>query len=566
MKFLGPQVIAILQQREMRTNLRALLKQVLILVAFVGLFSVLFHVLMLHEGQEHTWMTGLYWTLTVMSTLGFGDITFHTDVGRVFSLVVLLTGLLLLMIVLPFAFIRYFYAPWLDAQLRYKAPRKVSPEIRRHVIICRFDAVAEELIPRLTAQGFDYVLLESDPTKARVLHEDGLNVVLGEPDDLETWRAVGADRARFVVANLSDRGNTIATLTLREYAPDVPIAAWVDDVDAQDILELSGAQHAITLKHRLGQHLAAHTGTGAVLAHRVGNIGTLVIAEFSVRRTGLSGLTIRESGLRAATGLSVVAVREQGQFYTARPDIILTRDTVVVVVGTDEQIAKIEDVCVDAEPTDIPVLLIGGGRVGQAAARALKEQGLFVHVLERDPSMRAHLETIADRVVIGNAANLDVMKDAGIERAPSVLLTTHDDATNIFLSIYSRRLNPDCHIVSRVTHERNLASMRRAGANFVLSESSLGAKLMMSVLQDRELIVLGEDEDVFVAPLPASLENVSLAASGIGARTGLIVIGLQRDGETIGTPHPTTPLERGTNLVLLGTRTERNEFRRLFES
>jgi voltage-gated potassium channel len=566
MKFISPQVIAILQQRDMRMNLRALLKQVLILVGFVALYSVLFHVLMLIEGQEHTWMTGLYWTLTVMSTLGFGDITFHTDLGRIFSLVVLLTGLLLLLIVLPFAFIRYFYAPWIEAQIRFKAPRSVGPETEGHVIICNYDAVAEALIPRLTAQGFDYVLIEPDPAVALSYHSAGLKVVMGEPDAIETWQAVRAERAAFVVANLSDTSNTIITLTLREHAPDVPIAAWVDDIDAMDILELSGANHAIALQRRLGQHLAAHAGTGVMHAHRVGNIDTLVIAEFSVRRTDLAGHTIRQSGLRESTGLNVVAVWEHGQFIPAQPDFVLSNDTVVVVVGTEEQLVGLDDVIVVAEPTDDPILLIGGGRVGQAAARALKEQGLTVHVVERDETLRSALEEVADHVVIGNAASLEVMKEAGIERAPSVLLTTRDDATNIFLTIYSRRLNPDCHIVSRVTHERNLAAMHRAGANFVLSESSLGAKLLLSVLQNRELIVLGEDEDIFITPLPASLENVSLAQSGIGHKTGLIVIGTQREGVTLGAPPATAPLEAGTHLLLLGTRTERQEFRRHFES
>ncbi len=36
------------------------------------------------EGQDHSWITGVYWTLTVMSTLGFGDITFATDLAAAF--------------------------------------------------------------------------------------------------------------------------------------------------------------------------------------------------------------------------------------------------------------------------------------------------------------------------------------------------------------------------------------------------------------------------------------------------------------------------------------------------
>ena len=168
-------------------------------------------------------------------------------------------------------------------------------------------------------------------------------------------------------------------------------------------------------------------------------------------------------------------------------------------------------------------------------------------------------------MVIGNAAALDVMREAGIENAHSVLLTTHDDATNIFLTIYARRLNPTCHIVSRVTHERNLEAMHRAGANFVLSEAALGAKLMMSVLQGRELMVIDEKVEVFVRPLPPLLADLSLADSRIGSLTGLVVIGIQRDGVTHGTPGATEPIEAGSSLVLLGARTQLQQFLRRFE-
>jgi hypothetical protein len=126
MKFLTPQIAYLLQQQETRRNLAALLKYLAFLAGTVLLYSVLFHLMMLHEGQQHSWLTGFYWTLTVMSTLGFGDITFHSDLGRLFSIAVLLSGILLLLIVLPFAFIRFFYAPWLEAQLRMRAPRSAS--------------------------------------------------------------------------------------------------------------------------------------------------------------------------------------------------------------------------------------------------------------------------------------------------------------------------------------------------------------------------------------------------------------------------------------------------------
>jgi hypothetical protein len=62
------------------------------------------------EGKEYSWITGFYWTLTVMTTLGFGDITFTTDLGKIFSIVVLLSGVIFLLVLLPFTFIQFFFA------------------------------------------------------------------------------------------------------------------------------------------------------------------------------------------------------------------------------------------------------------------------------------------------------------------------------------------------------------------------------------------------------------------------------------------------------------------------
>ncbi len=566
MKLITSQLMEILQQQEMRRNVRALLKHLAVLACFIAVYSVGFHLLMLHEGQEHTWLTGVYWTLTVMSTLGFGDITFHTDLGRVFSIMVLLTGIVLLLIVLPFAFIRYFYAPWLKAQLRVRAPRKVGPKVTNHVIISRYDAIAETLIGQLRTHNIEYVVLEPDATEAVSLHGNDVKVLVGEPDNVDTWHSAAVERARLVVANLDDVQNTNVTLTVRELNPAVPVAAFAEDKDAVDILELSGADQVDALKHRLGQHLAAHTSAGTVSAHPIGKVGGMEIAEFLVRRTGLVGSTIRDSQLREQTGLNIVACLKRGQLVRATPEVVLTDDSIIVVVGTDEQIDNLDKTFVIDHPNDEPVVVIGGGKVGRAAIRALAERGVRANVIEAKQVLKPFLEEIANRVVIGRAEDLRHIQDVGIERAPSVLLTTHDDAMNIYLAIYCRRLNHEGHIVSRVTHERNLDSLHRAGANFVLSESSLGAKLLMSFIQQQELVVLGEDIDVFTLPVPSKLAGLTLAKSEIGSKTGLNVIGVQYPGEPMSVPAANTKLTAGTEIVLLGTRAQLDDFRNTFDA
>lgn len=64
---------------------RAMLRLGGVLVGAVVVFSVGFSALMALEGRELSWATSVYWTLVTMTTLGFGDIVFESDVGRLYS-------------------------------------------------------------------------------------------------------------------------------------------------------------------------------------------------------------------------------------------------------------------------------------------------------------------------------------------------------------------------------------------------------------------------------------------------------------------------------------------------
>jgi lipoprotein signal peptidase len=101
MKFLSSQISYFLSEKDARQNIRALIKYLAFLLAVIAIYSVIFHLIMLYAEGRYHWITGIYWTLTVMTTLGFGDITFTSDLGRAFSILVLLSGILLLLILLP---------------------------------------------------------------------------------------------------------------------------------------------------------------------------------------------------------------------------------------------------------------------------------------------------------------------------------------------------------------------------------------------------------------------------------------------------------------------------------
>ena len=565
MKFITSQLLSFLIPTNVRPNLRALASYSLLLLATVALFAVGFHLIMYHvEGQEHSWITGVYWALTVMTTLGFGDITFHSDLGRLFSLVVLLTGVVLLLIVLPFVFIRLFYAPWMESRMRFHAPRAVPPGTQGHVILCGLDSLATSLLARLRLHGIPHFVIEPDPLKAVQLHIDGVPVVTGGVEDRATYEALEVTKARMVVANCADTINTNITLTIRDLSPQVPIAAVAEREQSIDLLELTGSNHVLPLKRRLGESLANRVNAGNLHCHVVGRMGDLLIAEFPVHNTPLVDRSLREMKLRETFGLNVVAVWERGRLVPVTPDTILADGSFPVVMGSDEQITNLDTYLVIYNTNFNPVIVIGGGKVGCVTTQTLRGRGVTVHMIEREEVLRSSLEGVADQLFIGDAADRELLMGAGLADAPSVLLTTNDDAMNIYLAVYCRRLNPELRVISRITHERNIEAIHRAGADFVLSYASLGAEAIMSLLQSRESVILGEGFDLFYIPVPASLAGQLLATSHIRARTGLNVLALRLPSGEVVAAMASTVLAPDCELVMLGSEPQRLDFTKEF--
>jgi len=565
MKTLSTQIATFLATRDAKRNLASLVRFAAALTALILVYTVLFHVIMANvEGREFSWFTGLYWTLTVMSTLGFGDITFESDLGRLFSVVVLLSGIVLLLIMMPFMFIHNFYAPWLEARIRARAPRAAPEGLSGHVLIAGWDRIAPVLIEKLKRHSIPYYVMEPDAEKASRMNLEGVSVLNAHPDARQDWEAARVAQARLVFANDDDADNTNITLTVREITRDTPVVALANHRDSVDILELSGASQVVALGDLLGEYLAHRVNVQGAAAQVIGAFRDQLIAELSVVGTALAGKKIRDTRLRDRTGVSVVGVWEHGRLHPAHPNRVLDSSAVPLVMGNEEQIAELNRTLGEKKAPGWPVVVIGGGRVGQAATRKLRADGVDVHLLERDASLRASLENVSDRLIIGDAADRATLLGAGLDKAPAVVLTARDDAVNIYLAVYCRRLRPDIRIVSRITYERNLESITRAGADFVLGEASLGSEIVFSRVLGRELVILGEGVELFYQPTPPALEEQTLAESGIGARTGLTVIAIEEDGKVVTNPSAGDRLHAGSRLIMVGSPAQRAEFGRQY--
>ncbi len=565
MKFVSSQLVYYLKDGAFKRSVGKLIRYIALLGVVILIHSILFHIIMVTvEDRDFSWVTGFYWTLTVMSTLGFGDITFESDIGRLFSIVVLLSGIFLLLVVLPFAFIRFFYVPYLDSSNKNRVPRQVPKGTKDHIILCSLDAIGRDLIEKLSQEKIPYYIIESDPEVALRRHDNNIPVILGEWDNEETFAMVNIQNAKLVLVNRNDTENTKIILTIRHIAPDVPIVAIANENEAIHVLQLSGADHVLPVKRWLGSQLANRVNAQHAKSHPIGQYENLLIAELAVHNTPLVNKTIRETNLRQKFGVSIAAVWKRGRLKPALSDEKLMENSVLMIIGDEDQLQSIDELFHNYDVNPYPVLVIGGGRVGTAAAEALNKNGILVNLIDKDPIVCKKISHLCKNVFVGTASDYDLLKEAGINETPSVMLTTNDDTMNIYLASYCRQLNSKVRIVSRISDARNLDIIHRAGADFVLGYATLGSVAVLSIAKGEKLSVLGEGVTLFIAPIPTSLVGKTLAESGIGAKTGLSVIAINIKQEVITQLTAKTILSSGAEIVMIGNTEMKQEFNRIF--
>ena len=562
MKLLAGEMASILATRGQRPRIGVLVRFVVVLVLMVTIYAAIFLLLMAREGQDQTWVTAFYWVLTVMSTLGFGDITFNGDAGRLFSILVLMSGMLFLLVLLPFIFIEFFYQPWTAAQTAARTPRALKRGTRDHVIITHLDAVSAAFIRRLERYHHDYALLVEDTDEGLRLLDHGYRVVVGAVDNPETYRALQARDAALIAATGSDTTNTLIASTVREVSDTVRIIATANDAASIDVLALAGCHQILHLTSQMGTSLARRVTGGDHRAHTIDSFGRLLVAEANTSGTELVGKTIKDSEVRARSGAGIVGVWERGAFQPSAPDTVLTENTVLLLAGTREQLAAYDEAFGDRILPKSSVLILGGGRVGRVTARALLQRKIDYRVVERDPSRPGQDE----RWVIGNAAELEVLKEARIDEATTIIITTHDDDVNVYLTLYCRKLRPSAKILSRATDQRNVSSIHRAGADFVLSYAAMGASLLFNALDMGGVMSIAEGLNLFRVKVPNSLQGKSLADSSIRFRTGATVVALddQQGNRTINPPAD-AKLPRGGRLILVGDQEAEQSFLKSFD-
>ncbi len=208
-------------------------------------------------------------------------------------------------------------------------------------------------------------------------------------------------------------------------------------------------------------------------------------------------------------------------------------------------------------------IICGAGRVGNSVARELGRKPCPFVIIETDEKSAAELDP-KWLVLIGDAANEKTLRDAGIDRAVGLVAATTTDATNIYIVLTARSLNPRLKIIARASEEPAEKHLKTAGADVVISPyAAAGHRIAQSFLRPNVLDFLDITtagsgtlemiiEEIRVGE-GSALAQTTVGGSGIHHQFGIMILAIRRAaGETRFNPTAQEPIHAGDFLIAMG--------------
>ena len=552
------------KQKRKQKNVFNFFRFAIILAFFVVVYMNIFRLLMSEERgvSQISWVESFYWVLTTMSTLGYGDITFSGDTGRLFSMVVMFTGVFYLFIVLPFVFMEFLYKPFMEYQTGSRVLRKYDPVSEKHVILTHYDSVSHALMDKLTQFGYPFIIVIENLKQALELHDMDIPVMLGNLDESETFENAGIKHAAMVVATDDDIRNVNIAFRARDASPDLTVVSTCNRATSEEILSLAGASHVIRPAKQMGSFLARRISCTDNNTHVIGSFDEVQIAEATIHGTPLVGKTLKDTTLRDEFGVNVVGMWERGRFQLPEADAMLNNHTVLLLAGREQNFQKYDQAFSGFSKNSAAVIIIGAGRVGRETAKSLELMNIPYRVIETDEKKCSMVKN----AIHGDASVKSVLERGGINNAPAVVITSHNDESNVYLTIYCRKLRPDIQIITRAFLHRNVEPLHRAGADFVMSQDHMGANTIFNLLNRAEILMVTEGLDIFSQKTPKSLVGVKLKDSRITEKTGCSIVAIKGDSGTIITPSSEHQFSANGEIILIGDEAAEKAFERKFGS
>jgi trk system potassium uptake protein TrkA len=343
------------------------------------------------------------------------------------------------------------------------------------VIICGAGQVGWQIARHLSGENNDVTVVDKDENLIRRVTEaldvQGVSGFASHPDVLE--RAGARDADMIIAATYSDEVNMvvcqvahsvfnvnrkIARLRSQSYLDTLYTDLFRREHLPIDVVISPEREVAEAALQRLAAPAAFDTES--FMGGRAQLLGISLAEDCPVLNTPLRQLNELFSTLRAI----VVGVRRAGRLFAPEAnDQLFVGDSVYIFTHADDMLRTLDVFGKKAKKQE-RLVLIGGGNVGLAVARALEARGERVRmkIIEKSRERAEYAADNLDRTIVlhGDGMDMDLLMEAAIDRADAVLAVTDDDKTNLLAAVRAKQAG--CAMAIALVNDPTLAPLMGA--------------------------------------------------------------------------------------------------------
>jgi len=167
----------------------------------------------------------------------------------------------------------------------------------------------------------------------------------------------------------------------------------------------------------------------------------------------------------------IAIIRGDKSFIPKKTDQIKENDKIYVIINSS-QMAETLEAFGHSEKISKKILIIGGGNIGYNLAKNIEDslEGVRVKIVEKDKLRSEYLANELNNTIVinGNGLDEEVLSEANLDEAETVLALTNDDEDNLMVSVLVEKFAKD---QKDVEDKRTMALINKP--NYSLLQSSL---------------------------------------------------------------------------------------------
>jgi voltage-gated potassium channel len=294
-----------------------------------------------YESKDYAFITAIYWVIVSMTTVGYGEIIFQSHIGQLFTVIVILSG-----VVMIFGYLfPLVVTPQLEKTLRRGLPSRVPGDFKNHIIICGYNQLVETLIVELDEDRIPFVVIDENEQSIHNLMARKIFCVHGETSDENVLLNSNIRSARILIANQNDEKNASIILTAKGLC-NIKVISLVEDIAKEGYLKYAGADQVISPKTLFGTYIG-RKAVDPLTDHLAGAtrfFENLNIVEFPIYPgSELISAKLKDAKIRQETGANIVGLWTRGRLsLNPGPEDIIKESSVLLAVGTEKQLEALK--------------------------------------------------------------------------------------------------------------------------------------------------------------------------------------------------------------------------------